>query len=326
MFYIKKIISFYENAFIAEVKVLIIDDVHELLIVGLEQVGYQVSYLPNATRAEIIQVIAPFEVLVVRTKTQINKEIIDAAPNLKIIARAGSGLDNIDLDYAQQKDIQCFNAGEANADAVGEHTLGMLLALLRNIAIADLEVRNKIWDRAGNRGYELNGKTIGIIGYGNTGKAFAKKLAGFDVHILAYDKYLNNYSDKNAQEATLEQIFNHADVLSLHIPLTFETKNWVNGQFLARFKKNIYLLNMCRGEVLNMAETIEFINEGRIIGACFDVLENENLKTLSNPQQKEFDYLINNKKVLLSPHIAGWTFESYEKIAQTILLKLTNLK
>lgn len=326
MFYNKKIISFYENAFIAEVKVLIIDDVHELLIVGLEQVGYQVSYLPNSTRAEIIQVIAPFEVLVVRTKTQINKEIIDAAPNLKIIARAGSGLDNIELDYAQQKDIQCFNAGEANADAVGEHTLGMLLALLRNIAIADSQVRNRIWDRAGNRGYELNGKTIGIIGYGNTGKAFAKKLAGFDVQILAYDKYLSNYSDKNAQEATLEQIFENADVLSLHIPLTFETKNWINGHFLASFKKNIYLLNMCRGEVLNMAETIEFINEGRIIGACFDVLENENLKTLSNPQQKEFDYLINNKKVLLTPHIAGWTFESYEKIAQTILLKLTNLK
>jgi D-3-phosphoglycerate dehydrogenase / 2-oxoglutarate reductase len=308
------------------VKALIIDDIHELLIVGLEQVGYQVTYLPNATRAEIIQVIFPFDVLVVRTKTQIDKEVIDVAPNLKVIARAGSGLDNIDLVYTQQKGIQCFNAGEANADAVGEHTLGMLLALLRNIAIADSQVRNKIWNRAGNRGYELNGKTIGIIGYGNTGKAFAKKLAGFDVQILAYDKYLSNYSDKNAQEATLEQIFDKADVLSLHVPLTAETKNWVNGQFLAAFKKNIYLLNMCRGEVLNMAETIEFIDKEKIVGACFDVLENENLNALSNPEQKEFDYLINNKKVLLSPHIAGWTFESYEKIAQTILLKLTNLK
>ncbi len=307
-------------------KVLIIDDVSSLLTEGLEKIGYQVTYLPAINRSEILQIIAPFEVLVVRTKTLIDKEIFEAAPNLKIIARAGSGLDNIDLDLANQKGIYCFNAGQANADAVGEHTLGMLLSLMRNLAKADFEVRNKIWDREGNRGYELNGKTVGIIGFGNTGKAFAKKLAGFDMKVLAYDKYLKNYSNKNAQEATLEQIFEESDILSLHVPLTSETKNWVNASFFTQFKKNIYLLNMCRGEVVNTHETIDYLINMKIKGACFDVLENEKINNLSNQQQKDFDYLINNKKVVLSPHIAGWTFESYEKIAQSILLKLTDLK
>lgn len=307
-------------------KVLIIDDVSSLLTDGLLKIGYEVTYLPTINRNEILQIIAPFEVLVVRTKTLIDKEIFEAAPNLKIIARAGSGLDNIDLDLANQKGIYCFNAGQANADAVGEHTLGMLLSLMRNLAKADFEIRNKIWDREGNRGFELNRKTVGIIGFGNTGKTFAKKLAGFDVKILAYDKYLENYSNQNAQEATLKQIFEEADILSLHIPLTSETKNWINASFFTQFKKNIYLLNMCRGEVLNMPETIEYLTNGKIKGACLDVLENEKINSLSNLQQKDFDFLISNKNVVLSPHIAGWTFESYEKIAQSILLKLTDLK
>jgi len=308
------------------VKVLIIDDVHALLINGLQKLNYNVTYLPAITRQEILQIIAPFQVLVVRTKTNIDAEILNAANNLKVIARAGSGLDNIDIEIAEQKGIYCFNAGQANADAVGEHALGMLLSLMRNLNKADNEVRNKIWDREGNRGFELNGKTVGIIGFGNTGKAFAKKLAGFDVKILAYDKYLKNYSNQNANEATLAQIFEESDILSLHIPLTAETQNWIDHSFITKFKKNIYLINVCRGGVLNMPQTIDNIDSGKIIGACFDVLENEKLLNLSNPQQKDFDYLINKQNVVLSPHIAGWTFESYEKIAQTILSKLTNLK
>jgi len=308
------------------VKVLIIDDVHALLINGLQKLNYNVTYLPAITRQEIMQIIAPFQVLVVRTKTNIDAEILNAANNLKVIARAGSGLDNIDIEIAEQKGIYCFNAGQANADAVGEHALGMLLSLMRNLNKADNEVRNKIWDREGNRGFELNGKTVGIIGFGNTGKAFAKKLAGFDVKILAYDKYLKNYSNQNANEATLAQIFEESDILSLHIPLTAETQNWIDHSFITKFKKNIYLINLCRGGVLNMPQTIDNIDSGKIIGACFDVLENEKLLNLSNPQQKDFDYLINKQNVVLSPHIAGWTFESYEKIAQTILSKLTNLK
>lgn len=307
-------------------KVLIIDDVHALLINGLQKLNYNVTYLPAITRQEILQIIAPFQVLVVRTKTNIDAEILNAANNLKVIARAGSGLDNIGIEIAEQKGIYCFNAGQANADAVGEHALGMLLSLMRNLNKADNEVRNKIWDREGNRGFELNGKTVGIIGFGNTGKAFAKKLAGFDVKILAYDKYLKNYSNQNANEATLVQIFEESDILSLHIPLTAETQNWIDHSFITKFKKNIYLINLCRGGVLNMPQTIDNIDSGKIIGACFDVLENEKLLNLSNPQQKDFDYLINKQNVVLSPHIAGWTFESYEKIAQTILSKLTNLK
>jgi D-3-phosphoglycerate dehydrogenase / 2-oxoglutarate reductase len=308
------------------VKVLIIDDVHALLINGLQKLNYNVTYLPAISRQEILQIIAPFHVLVVRTKTNIDAEILNAANNLKVIARAGSGLDNIDLKIAEQKGIYYFNAGQANADAVGEHALGMLLTLMRNLNKADYEVRNKIWDREGNRGFELNGKTVGIIGFGNTGKAFAKKLAGFDVNILAYDKYLKNYSNQNANEATLAQIFDESDILSLHIPLTAETQNWIDNSFITKFKKNIYLINVCRGGVLNMPQTIDNIDSGKILGACFDVLENEKLLNLSNPQQKDFDYLINKQNVVLSPHIAGWTFESYEKIAQTILSKLTNLK
>ncbi len=307
-------------------KVLIIDDVHALLINGLQKLNYNVTYLPAINRQEILQIIAPFQVLVVRTKTNIDAEILNAANNLKVIARAGSGLDNIDLEIAEQKRIYCFNAGQANADAVGEHALGMLLSLMRNLNKADNEVRNKIWDREGNRGFELNGKTVGIIGFGNTGKAFAKKLAGFDVNILAFDKYLKNYSNQNANEATLAQIFEKSDILSLHIPLTAETQNWIDNSFITKFKKNIYLINVCRGGVLNMPQTIDNIDSGKILGACFDVLENEKLLNLSNPQQKDFDYLINKQNVVLSPHIAGWTFESYEKIAQTILSKLTNLK
>ncbi len=307
-------------------KVLIIDDVHALLINGLQKLNYNVTYLHAITRQDILQIIAPFHVLVVRTKTNIDAEILNAANNLKVIARAGSGLDNIDLKIAEQKGIYCFNAGQANADAVGEHALGMLLTLMRNLNKADYEVRNKIWDREGNRGFELNGKTVGIIGFGNTGKAFAKKLAGFDVNILAYDKYLKNYSNQNANEATLAQIFEESDILSLHIPLTAETQNWIDNSFITKFKKNIYLINVCRGGVLNMPQTIDNIDSGKILGACFDVLENEKLLNLSNPQQKDFDYLINKQNVVLSPHIAGWTFESYEKIAQTILSKLTNLK
>lgn len=307
-------------------KVLIIDDVHALLINGLQKLNYNVTYLPAITRQDILQIIAPIHVLVVRTKTNIDAEILNAANNLKVIARAGSGLDNIDLKIAEQKGIYCFNAGQANADAVGEHALGMLLTLMRNLNKADYEVRNKIWDREGNRGFELNGKTVGIIGFGNTGKAFAKKLAGFDVNILAYDKYLKNYSNQNANEATLAQIFDESDILSLHIPLTAETQNWIDNSFITKFKKNIYLINVCRGGVLNMPQTIDNIDSGKILGACFDVLENEKLLNLSNPQQKDFDYLINKQNVVLSPHIAGWTFESYEKIAQTILSKLTNLK
>lgn len=307
-------------------KVLIIDDVSSLLINGLTQKGFEVTYLPNITRAELLTQITLYNILVVRTKTPIDSEILHSAKNLKIIARAGSGLDNIDTVLAEQMGIMYFNAGGANADAVGEHALAMLLNLLRNIQKAHAEVTNGLWNRESNRGVELNGKTIGIIGFGNTGKAFAKKLSGFDVKVLAYDKYLKNYSNPNAQEASLTEIFEQADILSLHIPLTFETQNWINDNFILQFKKNIFLINTCRGEVVNMHEIIDCLKVGKLRGACFDVLPNEKLNSLSNQQQKDFDYLINTNNVVLSPHIAGWTFESYEKIAQTILLKLTDLK
>lgn len=307
-------------------KVLIVDDVAPSLVRGLMDFGYQVDYLPFIKRVEMLNTIQNYNILVIRTKTPIDVEVLEKATNLKIIARAGSGMDNIDLELAISKNILCLNAAEANADAVGEHTLAVLLNLLRKINIANNEVKNKIWSRESNRGIELNGKTVGIIGFGNTGKAFAKKLAGFDCKVLAYDKFLTNYGNQHAQEASLDDIHENAEILSLHIPLTLETKNWINGNFLQKMKKNIFFLNMSRGEVVNTSELVNNIENGRVIGAGLDVLENENINHLSNQQQTELDYLIKSEKVVLTPHIAGWTFESYEKIAQVILLKLTNLK
>jgi D-3-phosphoglycerate dehydrogenase len=218
-------------------QVLIIDDVHEMLIDGLTQIGYEVIYLPCATRNDLLHHIRTATGLVVRTKTQIDAEVINKGDNLKFIARAGAGLDNIDESAAQAKNIIVFNAGEANADAVGEHTLGMMLSLFAKISKANNEIRRSVWDREGNRGEELAGKTVAIIGFGNTGKAVAKKLSGFDVQVLAYDKYLKNYGNQYAKESTMEQIFKQADLLTLHVPLTKETKAMVDVNYLQKFAK-----------------------------------------------------------------------------------------
>ena len=307
-------------------KILIIDEVESLLISGLISANFEVDYLPQLSKEEIYKCISDYEGLIVRSKILLTKELLLEAKKLKFIARAGSGMDNIDLEFATARKINCIHAGEANADAVGEHTIGMLLMLLNNLAIADKEVRNKIWEREANRGTELSGKTIGIIGYGNTGKSLAKKLNGFDVKVLAYDKYLQNYSDSNATEASMNEIYENAEIISFHIPLTNETRMMVDEKFLKNFSKKICLLNLCRGKILKLSALIEGIKAGKIIGAALDVLENEKLSTLNEQQQTDFDFLIDSKKVVFSPHIAGWTFESYRKISELLLEKITNLE
>jgi D-3-phosphoglycerate dehydrogenase len=306
-------------------QVLIIDDVHEMLIDGLTQIGYEVIYLPCATRNDLLHHIRTATGLVVRTKTQIDAEVINKGDNLKFIARAGAGLDNIDESAAQAKNIIVFNAGEANADAVGEHTLGMMLSLFAKISKANNEIRRSVWDREGNRGEELAGKTVAIIGFGNTGKAVAKKLSGFDVQVLAYDKYLKNYGNQYAKEATMEQIFKQADLLTLHVPLTKETKAMVDVNYLQKFAKPLWLFNMCRGEVVVTKDVVDLLELKKIKGAGFDVLENEKLNIMSKEEKIWFSYIAASDKTVLSPHVAGWTNESYFKISAVLFKKIKDI-
>lgn len=306
-------------------QVLIIDDVHEMLTNGLTQLGYEVIYKPTATRSDLLQLISSATGLVVRTKTKIDAEVIQQSTQLQFIARAGAGLDNIDEQAAAKKGIHVFNAGEANADAVGEHTLGMMLSLFAKLNKSDQEVRQAIWNREDNRGEELSGKTVAIIGYGNTGKAVAKKLSGFDVTVLAYDKYLSNYTDKYATQATMDEVFAQADVLTLHVPLTAETTQLINANYLNQFAKPLYVLNMCRGEVVNTNHLADALEAGKVKGVALDVLENEKLKTMNEQEKKWFARIIGDYRTVLSPHIAGWTNESYYKISAVLLKKIKDL-
>lgn len=306
-------------------KILIIDDVHELLTNGLTALGFDVTYQPHATRNDLLHNITAYDGLVVRTKTRIDREVIERAAKLKFIARAGAGLDNIDEDAAAEKRINVFNAGEANADAVGEHTLGMLLSLFAKLNKADNEVRSGIWDREGNRGVELSGKTVGIVGYGNTGRAVAKKLRGFDVRILAYDKYVKGFGNKEVEECEMDELFKEVDVITFHVPLTNETKLMVNNDYLQRFEKDIYLLNLCRGEVVQTTDLVSAIKSGKVKGAALDVLENEKLDRMNDKEKEWMAYLTSSNRTVLSPHVAGWTIESYRKISAVLLKKISDL-
>lgn len=302
--------------------ILIIDDIHEQFMHNLDKLGMAYKYAPHITRHELLNELENYNCLVVRSKTIINKEVIDAGENLQLIARAGSGMDGIDLTYAESKGITCINTPEANANAVGEQTIAMLLALLTNVAKADREVRNKVWDREGNRGYELSGKTVAIVGYGNTGSHVARKLSGFDVTVLAFDKYKKGYADKYIKESTMDEIFEQADVLTLHVPLNDETEGMVNETYMNKFKKDFYLLNLSRGKVVNTADLVKALNTGKIKGAALDVLENEKIETLNDNEQLWFKALINNNRVVLAPHVGGWTFESYKKTAEWLCTKI----
>ena len=301
-------------------KILIVDDLHPAFKNGATALGYQVDDLPNITRAETLASIANYEGIAVRTKFKIDRELMDAAPGLKFIARAGAGLDNIDEAYAKERNIQLMNAPEGNRDAVGEHAVGMLLSLMNNHRKADIEIRNGIWDREGNRGWELKGRTVGIIGYGFMGSSFAKKLAGFDVRVIAYDKYKTGFSDAYATECSMEEIVKYSDVLSLHIPLTKETRQLVDEEYLRHFRKEIFFLNTARGEIVNTKAILEALKAGKILGAGLDVLEAEKFPNLA--EQSWYNELKASQKVILTPHVGGWTFESYRKISEVLTEKL----
>jgi len=299
-------------------KILITDELHPLLKEGLEQDGFVVDYRPAISAEEVLEIIYDYEGLVINSKVYAGKDLLDRATKLKFVCRAGSGLEVIDLDYAKKKNVIAFNSPEANRSAVAEHALGMLLNLLNNISKADRELRNKEWKREENRGNELSGRTIGLIAYGHTAQAFAKILKGFDVKILAYDKYKTNFEN----ESSLHSIFEQVDVLSLHLPLTEETKYMIDYAFLSSFKKPIWFINTSRGKVLRTSDLLQAITERKVIAAALDVFENEKLSSLNENEKKDFEALISDNRILLTPHIAGWTHESKMKIAKVLLEKI----
>jgi D-3-phosphoglycerate dehydrogenase len=306
-------------------RVLIIDEVSSVLQMGLVEMGIEVDYQPLATKGEIESIIHLYDGIIVRTKMEMNESVLSKATQLTFIGRAGAGLDNIDINYCNLKGIAYFNAGEANADAVGEHTLAMLLSLSTHLQKADKEVRQGIWDRKGNTGWELKGKTVGIIGFGNTGTAVAQKLSGFDVNVLAYDKYRVQYGNSFAKAVSMTDIFEQSDIVSLHVPLTRETMLMVNDEWFNSFKKPIVLLNLSRGKVVRLLSLIDALESGKVKAAGLDVLENEKLKTFSAIEQQCFHNLTQRSNIVFSPHVGGWTDESYEKIGEVLLRKIKEL-
>ncbi|MDB5087230.1 MAG: phosphoglycerate dehydrogenase [Mucilaginibacter sp.] len=300
--------------------ILIVDDIHPVFIEMAAAKGYQCDYKPTIKPDEALQILGDYAGMVIRSKFNVNKQVIDIAKNLRFVCRAGAGMDNINEAYAAERGITLINAPEGNMDAVGEHAVGLLLALMNNFNIADDQIRAGSWQREPNRGYELKGRTVGIVGYGFMGKSFAKKLSGFEVNVIAYDKYKTGFSDKYAREVSMEEIVKHSDVLSLHIPLTAETDGLVSEEYLFHFKKPIFFINTSRGKTAKIRAVIDAIKQGKVLGAGLDVLEVEKFPALA--EQEWFDELKQSGKVILTPHVAGWTFESYRKISEVMGEKL----
>ena len=299
-------------------KCLIVDDIHEVLISGLEKIGIEVIYKPFIAREDALLLLNDIGIIVVRSKFLIDREVIDSAPSLKAIARAGAGIDNIDEEYAKFKNIKIFHAAAGNSDAVAEHTMAMILGLLAKIASADKSVRNGIWDREKYRGIELKGKTVGILGYGNMGQAVAVRLKSFGCKIIAYDKYLMDWPDENASRVEFEQLCLESEILTLHIPLTSETNGLVDIEFLKKFRKGLFLLNMSRGKILSLEGLSTLLQQGLLSGVALDVLEDEPPLKKNQALSAKYLSLFEREDVLFSPHIGGWTIESYKKIATVL--------
>ena len=309
------------------IKILHIDSNHPLLWQQLEEAGFQNFEDFTSSKAEIEAKISDYHGIVIRSRFKIDRIFLDQATNLQFIARVGAGLESIDCEYALSKGIQLIAAPEGNRNAVGEHALGMLLSLFNNLNRADREVRLGHWNRERNRGHELDGKTVGIIGYGNMGKSFARKLRGFDVEVLCYD-ILENVGDANARQVTLLELQQKAEVLSLHTPWTPLTDGMINADFIAAFSKPFWFINTARGKSVVTADLVTALQSGKILGAGLDVLEYEKLsfETLFEGERPPaLEYLLNAENVLLTPHIAGWTLESKERLAQVIVNKIKKL-
>lgn len=311
-----------------KIKILHIDSNHPLLWNQLQEEGFTNEEDFASSKEEIENKIQNYNGIIIRSRFKIDKTFLDKATNLQFIARVGAGLESIDCDYATSKGIHLIAAPEGNRNAVGEHSLGMILSLFNKLNRADKLVREGKWIREGNRGYELEGKTIGLIGYGNMGKSFAKKLRGFDVEVLCYD-IQENVGDENATQVSLVELQKKSDVLSLHIPWTPKTDKMINTQFINQFAKPFWFINTSRGNNVVTADLVEVLKSGKVLGAGLDVLEYEKLSFenlfVDEEKPEALHYLLQAENVLLTPHIAGWTFESHEKLAQTIATKISKL-
>lgn len=308
-------------------KVIHLDTNHPLLWEGLEKLGFQNEADFQSGKEELGHRIHEYDGIIIRSRISLDKAFLERATRLKFIGRVGAGLENIDIEYAQERDIFLAAAPEGNRNAVGEHTLGMILSLFNKLNKAHREVQNGIWDREGNRGEELDGKTVGIVGYGNMGKAFARKLAGFDTEVICYD-ILGGVGDQYARQVGIMELQQRTDVLSLHVPQTPLTVNMVNTEYINQFHKPFWLLNTARGKCVKTDDLVIALKSGKILGAGLDVLEYEKASFESLFSKGElpeaFQYLIKAENVLLSPHVAGWSKESKVKLAQTILDKISS--
>ncbi len=305
-------------------KVVLLDQVHPEFLTTFKQWGWEVTDGHNWTLEELNHRIHHIEGVIIRSRIQLNKEILSKAVKLKFIGRPGSGLENIDIDFCKEKNIQVFRSPEGNRDAVGEHVIGMLLMLMNHLKRADLQVRRGQWNRESNRGIEIKGKTIGIIGYGFMGRSLAVKLAGFGADVIAYDKYKTNFSSSIIKEVSLLELQEKADIVSIHTPLTEETIGMVDLSFLESFKKPILLINTARGQSVVLKDLLIAINKGIVLGACLDVLETEShsFESLGTKQHSVLKELLEKEEVIFSPHIAGWTFEAKKKMATVVIDKI----
>ena len=289
---------------------LIVDEMHLSLVPMLHQIGVEGDYKPSITRNEILATIGDYEGIIVRSKIRLDKEFFACASHLRFIGRAGAGLDGIDLGHAAANDIALLHAPEGNRDAVAEHTLGLALALANRFQTGHNQVAAGIWNREANRGTEIGGKTFALIGYGNMGQATASRLQCLNCRVIAYDKYLKQWPDENAERVTFEQVQAESDFVSFHIPLTYETRGWANARFFEQFAKPIWLINTARGEIVSLVDLLYFIKRGRVKGAALDVLENEKFDQMLTSEKVVLQALAASGQVLFTPHVAGWSFES----------------
>jgi D-3-phosphoglycerate dehydrogenase len=308
-------------------KALITDGVHPLLIEGLEKLGYHCDYHPKINLQETFDRVEPYEGLIINSKIIVDRAFLDRAKHLRFLGRLGSGMEIIDQTYAKEKGVAVFSAPDGNCNAVGEHALGMLLALANNLLRSDRQVRQREWNREQNRGFELKGRTIGIIGFGYTGSSFAQKLSGMDMRVLAYDKYKKGYATAypHVEESDMNTIFNEADIISFHLPLTEEVIHLVDEAYLRHCKDGVILINTSRGKVIQTTALVDGLESGKIGGACLDVFENEKPSTFTKEERQIYNRLYDMDNVVLSPHIAGWTVESKRRLAAILLNKITEL-